>query len=82
MIEARHLRVLRDAGLIRSTVSGREHEYALDTRALAPLETFLARLRAPNIWTQRLDALETEVHRVRRRREKSEQAVKKEKKTA
>lgn len=79
---SRHLRVLREAGLIRSTVSGREHEYVLDTRALGPLEAFLARLRAPNIWTQRLDALETEVHRVRRRREKSEQAVKKEKKTA
>lgn len=79
---SRHLRVLREAGLVRGSVSGREHEYALDMRALAPLEAFIARLRAPNIWIQRLDALETEVHRVRRRREKNEQATKKEKKIA
>src|SRR5471030_3012437 len=69
---SRHLRVLREAGLVRDTVSGREREYALDLAALAPLEAFLARLRAPNVWSQRLDALETEVHRVRRDRQKSE----------
>jgi DNA-binding transcriptional ArsR family regulator len=79
---SRHLRVLREAGLVRGTVSGREHEYALDASALEPLQAFITRLRAPNIWTQRLDALETEVHRVRRRREKNVRATKKEKKTA
>jgi DNA-binding transcriptional ArsR family regulator len=68
---SRHLRVLREAGLVRDTVNGREREYALDLAALAPLEAFLARLRAPNVWSQRLDALETEVHRVRRSRQKS-----------
>ena len=68
---SRHLRVLREAGLVRDTVSGREREYALDVAALAPLEAFLARLRAPSVWSQRLDALETEVHRVRRSRQKS-----------
>lgn len=72
---SRHLRVLREAGLVRDTVSGREREYALDLDALAPLEAFLARLRGPNVWSQRLDALETEVHRVRRRREAGEQAI-------
>ena len=69
---SRHLRVLREAGLVRDTVSGREREYALDVAALAPLEAFLARLRAPSVWSQRLDALETEVHRVRRNRRKTE----------
>jgi DNA-binding transcriptional ArsR family regulator len=69
---SRHLRVLREAGLVRDTVNGREREYALDLAALAPLEAFLTRLRAPNVWSQRLDALETEVHRVRRNRKKSE----------
>ena len=69
---SRHLRVLREAGLVRDTVSGREREYALDLAALAPLEAFLARLRAPSVWSQRLDALETEVHRVRRTRQKNE----------
>jgi DNA-binding transcriptional ArsR family regulator len=69
---SRHLRVLREAGLVRDSVSGREREYALDLTALAPLEAFLARLRAPNVWNQRLDALETEVHRVRRKRRKTD----------
>jgi DNA-binding transcriptional ArsR family regulator len=69
---SRHLRVLREAGLVRDTVSGREREYALDLTALGPLEAFLARLRAPSVWSQRLDALETEVHRVRRNRQKTE----------
>jgi DNA-binding transcriptional ArsR family regulator len=72
---SRHLRVLREAGLVRDTVSGREREYALDLDALAPLEAFLARLRGPNVWSRRLDALETEVHRVRRRREVREQVT-------
>ena len=71
---SRHLRVLREAGLVRDTVSGREREYALDLAALAPLEAFLARLHAPSVWSQRLDALETEVHRVRRNRHKTEAA--------
>jgi DNA-binding transcriptional ArsR family regulator len=69
---SRHLRVLREAGLVRDTVSGREREYALDVAALAPLEAFLARLHAPSVWSRRLDALETEVHRVRRNRRKIE----------
>jgi len=71
---SRHLRVLREAGLVRDTVSGREREYALDLAALGPLEEFLAGLRAPSVWSRRLDALETEVHRVRRNRRKSEAA--------
>ena len=69
---SRHLRVLREAGLVHDTVSGREREYALDVAALAPLAAFLVRLRAPSVWSQRLDALETEVHRVRRNRQKTE----------
>ena len=71
---SRHLRVLREAGLVRDTVNGREREYTLDLDALAPLEAFLAKLRGPGVWSRRLDALETEVHRVRRRRETREQA--------
>jgi DNA-binding transcriptional ArsR family regulator len=72
---SRHLRVLREAGLVHDTVSGREREYTLALDALAPLEAFLAQLRRPSVWSRRLDALETEVHRVRRRRAASEQAT-------
>lgn len=60
---------------MRDTVSGRERESALALDALAPLEAFLAQLRGPSVWSRRLDALETEVHRVRRRREAPEQAT-------
>ncbi len=69
---SRHLRVLREAGLVRATVTGREREYQLESAAFAPLEAFLARFRAKDLWSQRLDALETEVHRVRRNRRKTE----------
>jgi DNA-binding transcriptional ArsR family regulator len=72
---SRHLRVLREAGLVRDTVSGREREYALALGGLAPLDAFLAQLRGPGVWSRRLDALETEVHRIRRRREAREQAT-------
>jgi DNA-binding transcriptional ArsR family regulator len=71
---SRHLRVLREAGLVHDTVSGRERQYALALDALAPLEAFLAQLRGPSVWSHRLDALETEVHRVRRQREAGERA--------
>ena len=71
---SRHLRVLREAGLVRDTVNGREREYTLDLDALAPLEAFLAKLRGPGVWSRRLDALETEVHRVRRQRQRQRDA--------
>jgi DNA-binding transcriptional ArsR family regulator len=72
---SRHLRVLREAGLVRDVVTGREREYALAADALAPLESFLAKLRAPSVWSQRLDALETEVHRVKRQRQTTEETT-------
>lgn len=70
---SRHLRVLREAGLVADTAQGRERAYALVPEALAPLEAFLDRLRGPSVWDQRLDALETEVHRVRRQRMRHEE---------
>lgn len=72
---SRHLRVLRKAGLVHDTVSGRKRQYVLTVDVLAALEAFLATLRGPNVWSRRLDALETEVHRVRRRREAGERAT-------
>lgn len=69
---SRHLRVLREAGMLRGTVRGREREYGLVASALEPLERFLSELRAPPIdWERRLAALETEVHRVRRARRRA-----------
>lgn len=65
---SRHLRVLREAGLVRDVLHGREREYHLELGALAELEAFLRELHAESPWHHRLDALETEVQRVRRQR--------------
>lgn len=66
---SRHLRVLRQAGLVRDTMRGRHREYQLVVAALDELEAYLQALRAPSIdWKRRFDALETEVFRVRTQR--------------
>lgn len=65
---SRHLRVLREAGLVSDEVNGRERGYRLTLGALAELEAFIAELHAPSTWERRLMALETEVHRVKRKR--------------
>jgi DNA-binding transcriptional ArsR family regulator len=63
---SRHLRVLRECGLLADEVRGRQRLYRLDTGPLAPLEAWLAELHDP--WAGSLDALETEVYRTRRER--------------
>ena len=65
---SRHLRVLREAGLVRDTAAGRRRVYELVTAPLDELAGWLARLTAPSGWQHRLDALETEVYRARRDR--------------
>lgn len=63
---SRHLRVLRECGLVADEVRGRRRLYRLETAPLAPLEDFLASLH--DRWSAALDALETEVYRTRRER--------------
>ncbi|GIJ43993.1 transcriptional regulator [Virgisporangium aliadipatigenens] len=65
---SRHLRVLREAGLVRDAVDGRRRVYTLITAPLDELTDFVERLRQPAGWQQHLDALETEVYRTRRER--------------
>ncbi|MGE5181166.1 MAG: metalloregulator ArsR/SmtB family transcription factor [Acidobacteriota bacterium] len=74
---SRHLRVLREAGLVVDEPHGRERVYRLELGALAELEAFLAELRADRAatWERRLLALETEVHRTKRERAKREAAA-------
>jgi DNA-binding transcriptional ArsR family regulator len=66
---SRHLRVLRECGLVADQRRGRERLYRLDPAPLAALETWLAQFRDP--WPGRLDALETEVYRARRDRRRT-----------
>jgi DNA-binding transcriptional ArsR family regulator len=63
---SRHLRVLREAGLVRVRTEGKRRLYALDPAPLAELDTWLGRYR--DLWAHRLDALDTEIARGRRAR--------------
>jgi DNA-binding transcriptional ArsR family regulator len=75
---SRHLRVLREAGLVTSRVAGQQRIYALDRRPLAELDAWLERFRpltdVPKPGpASRLDALDTEIRRGRRARRAAEQ---------
>jgi DNA-binding transcriptional ArsR family regulator len=63
---SRHLRVLREHGLVRARTDGRRRVYSLDPRPLEELDAWLEHYRS--FWTNRLDALETEIKRRRRKR--------------
>ena len=63
---SRHLRVLRQSGLVRVRLQAQRRIYSLDPAPLAELDAWLGRYRG--FWSQRLDALETEIRRDRRER--------------
>ncbi|WP_067862724.1 metalloregulator ArsR/SmtB family transcription factor [Nocardia shimofusensis] len=65
---SRHLRVLRESGLVRDEATGRQRLYSLDPGPLAELAAWIADLRRTDTWSRRFDALDTEVHRARRDR--------------
>lgn len=59
------LRVLRDHGFATVQPDGARRIYAIDGGPLAEIDTWLDGFRG--LWEQRLDALDTEVRRGRRR---------------
>ena len=63
---SRHLRVLREQGLVNARDEGRRRLYSLDPQPLVELDEWLERYRA--FWTSRLEALDTEIRRRRRKR--------------
>jgi DNA-binding transcriptional ArsR family regulator len=65
---SRHLRVLRENGVVRSRPVAQRRLYALEPAPFAELDEWLSRYRA--FWSDRLDALDTEVRRGRRREER------------
>ncbi|WP_448626475.1 ArsR/SmtB family transcription factor [Geodermatophilus sp. URMC 64] len=69
---SRHLRVLREAGLVRARTEGRRRFYALDPGPLRELDAWLEPYR--DLWAQRLDALDTEIARGRRARRSGDSA--------
>ena len=64
---SRHLRVLRERGLVRAREQAQRRLYSLDPAPLAELDAWLARYRG--FWAERLDALDIELRRTRRRKE-------------
>lgn len=63
---SRHLRVLREAGLITATSEGTSRVYALHPEATDEIASWVEQTR--RFWEQRLDALDTEITRGKRNR--------------
>lgn len=66
---SRHLRVLREAGLVDVNQQAQWRVYSLRPEPLAEVDAWLGRYRA--LWERRLDALHTEVARGKRERRSS-----------
>ena len=63
---SRHLRVLREAGLVEVRQQAQRRIYSLRPQPLAEIDDWLGRYRA--LWQQQLDALHTEIARGKRER--------------
>jgi len=63
---SRHLRVLREAGLVEFRQEAQRRVYGLRPQPLAEVDEWLGPYR--RLWEQRLDALHTEVARGKRER--------------
>ncbi len=62
---SRHLRVLHEHGLVTTRRAGTRRLYSLDPAPLEEVDEWLERYRC--FWTNRLDALDTEIRRRRRK---------------
>jgi DNA-binding transcriptional ArsR family regulator len=62
---ARHLRVLREAGFVSARADGARRIYRLEETVIDQLQGQVDRYRT--LWNQRLDALETEIARGKRK---------------
>lgn len=62
---SRHLRVLHEHGLVTTRQAGTRRLYSLDPAPLEEVDAWLERYRC--FWTNRLDALDTEIRRRRRK---------------
>lgn len=58
---SKHLRVLREAGVVNVRMDAQRRIYRLDPKALGEAEGWLARRR--RFWEERLDALEAHVEK-------------------
>jgi DNA-binding transcriptional ArsR family regulator len=68
---SRHLRILREAGLVDVRPEAQQRIYTLRSDPLRELDDWLAPYRGQ--WLQRMDALHTEVSRGKRERTKDDE---------
>lgn len=61
---SQHLRILREAGFVRSRAEGTRRLYSVRAEPLREVDAWLEPYR--RFWTQRLDALDTELARGRK----------------
>jgi len=71
---SQHLRVLRDNGFATVRAEGTRRLYAVDAEPLREVDAWLDPYR--RFWTQRLDALETELARGKRKRRATDPTTK------
>jgi len=64
---SKHLRILREAGLVRARAEAQRRVYELQPEPLAELDAWLAPYR--QMWERRLDALERHLDRKAARKE-------------
>ena len=57
---SKHLRVLRDAGLVGMQVHAQQRIYSLEPKALAELDAWIAKYKV--FWSDSLDALEQHLY--------------------
>jgi len=57
---SQHLKVLKDAGLVNVRAQGQHRIHSLNVSGFDEIEAWLHRMRG--FWSQRLDALERELH--------------------
>lgn len=62
---SKHIQVLEDAGLIRRQINGREHLISLEPAPLREAAAWLLGYR--RFWEERLDKLDRELRRARRK---------------
>ena len=66
---SKHLRVLRDAGFVESTVAAQRRLYRLKPEPFEELEMWLAQFR--RFWSAHVDALERHLDRMKRAKSKN-----------
>jgi DNA-binding transcriptional ArsR family regulator len=66
---SQHLKVLREAGFASVRADGNRRLYAIDSRPLQAVDSWLDQFR--RFWQHKLDALETEIARGKRERRRT-----------